>query len=431
MVTRQTGVVLVGFMTEDDGYKIDKTINSEWLNDITTQSIFSAFNREGFQARVVGGAIRNTLLGQKVKDIDFATTASPEQAINLAHEADLKVIPTGLKHGTITIVVGGAPFEVTTLREDVETDGRHAQVSFTKNWKTDASRRDFTINALYADEAGRLYDPVGGYEDVVAGRLRFIGEPVERIREDYLRILRYFRFQAEYNLKSVDNASLKACVAETKGLAGLSAERVISEVEKILTGPHAVHVINLMYDYAVLLEVLGLVAHPLTLEKLITLEKRFSDVPDVVLRLGALCCLKEEDGLYLSQRFKLSNQKKALICSLNRPDPTFVSDMSLAEAKVALYKLGPKVYQNKVLYCWVKAQADICDEAWTKLFELVDQWDVPEFPIRGQDLINLGMEKGPEIGVVLKALEVYWIQHDFKPGKSSLLDYVTSLMKTV
>jgi tRNA nucleotidyltransferase/poly(A) polymerase len=208
--------------------------DAAWLQQPETQRVFAALAVPGVETRAVGGAVRNTLLGLPTAEVDFATTALPEKVIALARSADLKAVPTGIEHGTVTLVANGVPFEVTTLRRDVETFGRHAIVAFTEDWAEDARRRDFTLNALYASSDGEVFDPLGGYADLVAGRVRFIGDAEARIKEDYLRILRFFRFNAYYGKGPLDADGLAACVALRDGLAQLSAERVAGEMMILL-----------------------------------------------------------------------------------------------------------------------------------------------------------------------------------------------------
>jgi len=213
--------------------------DAAWLEREETQAVFDALQAHGIETRAVGGAVRNTLLGLTVTEVDLATTAVPEEVMALAAKAGLKAVPTGIDHGTVTLVASGVPFEVTTLRRDVETFGRHARIAYTKDWEEDARRRDFTLNALYADRDGRVFDPLGGYADLRAGQVRFIGDAEERIKEDYLRILRFFRFHAYYGKGPLDPAGLAAAVRLRGGLDQLSAERVAAELRRILIAPQA------------------------------------------------------------------------------------------------------------------------------------------------------------------------------------------------
>ena len=212
---------------------------AEWLKRRETSAVFGALQGDRIETRAVGGAVRNALLGLPVTEIDLATTAEPESVMALAQEAGLKAVPTGIDHGTVTVIADGLPFEVTTLRRDVETFGRHAKIAYTTSWEEDAKRRDFTLNALYADRDGKVFDPLGSYDDLAAGRVRFIGDAEARIKEDFLRILRFFRFHAYYGKGDMDAAGLKAAVKLRAGLEQLSAERVAGELRRILVAPQA------------------------------------------------------------------------------------------------------------------------------------------------------------------------------------------------
>lgn len=394
---------------------------AEWLRSDATQAVFKALNTGDYEARAVGGAIRNTILGQKVKDIDIATNADPDTSMSLAQNAGLKVIPTGLQHGTITVVSDNIPYEVTTLRQDVETDGRRAKVAFTTNWKADASRRDFTMNALYVDAKGNLYDPLNGYEDLKAKRVRFIGNPTDRIREDYLRILRYFRFKAEYGLDTLDLPSLHACVREKEGLRQLSAERISTEMQRLLIAPAALKVIETMFSYGLLTDILGSIANPATLKKLIELDTILKHRPDCMLRLAVLSLYIREDGVRITKRFRLSNeQKKDLLQILQTPD-TVNKTLTELQAKELLYRLKTDAYRNKILYHW-SLSADLPDNSqWKKLYDLPETWQPPAFPLKGRHLSEIGVCNGPEMGKLLKSLEKTWIENDFSFSRKKLL----------
>ncbi len=412
---------MAGGMTSEKLVNINALANADWLNNCATQNVFNALNRDGYEARAVGGAIRNTLLGRTIKDIDLATTALPEISSQLAERAGLKVIPTGLQHGTVTIISEGIPYEVTTLRQDVETDGRRAKVAFTDCWKSDASRRDFTMNALYVDQSGKLHDPLNGYGDLMEKRVRFIGSPVERIREDYLRILRYFRFKAEYGLDTLDIPSLEACVRERGGLRQLSAERISAELIRLLIAPSAMTVVETMFHYGLLVELLGSVVSPLALQNLLQLDEELGNKPNGVLRLAVLSLYVDEDAYRISTRFKLSNEAKECLRHVLSEVPRITRDITETQAKIALYIIGMKSYRYKVLYEWAKEGASATDKHWMALFNLPKLWSTPEFPVKGRDLISLGYCKGPKIGITLRLLEKFWIQSDFKLTKKKLL----------
>lgn len=392
-----------------------------WFNQSGIRAIFEALEREGQEIRIVGGAVRNALLDRPVKDVDFATTATPDEVMDMAGRAGLKTVPTGFEHGTVTVIVGGKPFEVTTLREDVETDGRRAQVRFTRDWEKDAQRRDFTINALYAGSDGRIYDPLGGQADLAAARIRFIGDARQRIREDYLRILRFFRFNAEYGQGEFDRAGLDAAVVERAGLEKLSAERVRMEMLRLLAAPRAEAALQVMADFGFLAEILHGVPRLGVFHALTEIELALNQSPDPIRRLAALAVLTEEDAERLSQKLRLSNseRQRLLICAgaaLIRHLP------SEKEAKVMLYRLGREAYEDRVMLAWALSGAAPDDPAWRALLLLPERWRPPAFPVTGADLLTLGGEKGPLIGEILKELEKKWIESEFGCSREMLLE---------
>ena len=273
--------------THDAG--LPSLADADWLTREPTRTVFAALTAEGAQARAVGGAVRNALMGVPVKDVDIATTALPEEVLALAERAGLHAIPTGIEHGTVTVVADKTAFEVTTLRRDIETFGRHAKVTFTTDWREDAMRRDFTMNALYCDASGKVHDPLGGYGDLKAGRVRFIGDARQRIREDYLRILRFFRFGAQYgDAAAPDAAGLAAAAAEKAGMAQLSGERIRSELLLLLAAPGAVAALRSMRDVGIIAPLLGVAGEVELVERLAAIEAALQRAPDAVLRLAAL-----------------------------------------------------------------------------------------------------------------------------------------------
>ncbi|MEO1398202.1 MAG: CCA tRNA nucleotidyltransferase, partial [Pseudomonadota bacterium] len=285
-------------------------IDQPWLQEPSLQKILHLLSSDGGEARVNGGAVRNALMGEPIADIDIATTLEPQQIIDRARAANVKSVPTGIDHGTVTLVTGNHAYEVTTLRSDVETDGRHAVVRFGTDWKEDAGRRDLTMNALYCDALGTVFDPLGGYEDVLHRRVRFIGEAIERIREDRLRILRFFRFFAWYGSFRPDANGLRACVREKNGLRNLSAERVWQELSKLLAAPDPSRALLWMRQTGVLSVVLeesenwGID----TIHGLVAVEKERNWQPDAVLRLMAIVPPNKERLDAMSTRLKLPNK---------------------------------------------------------------------------------------------------------------------------
>ena len=287
--------------------------DAPWLKRPETARVFAALAAPGVETRAVGGAVRDSLLGLPVKEVDLATTALPQQVMALAVKAGLKAVPTGIEHGTVTVIADGVPFEVTTLRRDVETFGRHATVAFTDDWQEDARRRDFTLNALYAASDGTLFDPLGGYDDVLAGRVRFIGDAEARIKEDYLRILRFFRFNAYYGKGPFDRQGLRACVTLRGGMAQLSAERVAGEVRRILVAPQAMRAVEALFDYGLLAAILGGVPRLGRFGRLVAIEEALRREPDAMTRLAALAVFVSEDAGRLAARLHLSNAEQAVL----------------------------------------------------------------------------------------------------------------------
>ncbi len=389
-------------------------IDADWLTRPATQAVFAALARSGHEGRVVGGAVRNALIGKPVADIDIATPATPEQVIDAATAAGLNVVPTGLKHGTVTVMSEHTPHEVTTLRRDVETDGRHAVVAFTADWAADAGRRDFTINALYCDAAGVVHDPLGGYADLAARRVRFIGDAQARIREDYLRILRFFRFTAEYAEGEIDPHGLQASCELREGLQRLSAERIRVEVLKILTARRAPEMIDVMYDHAFWVPLLGLAPVPQHAKRLIALTPQ----SDALLRLFALSIATLEDAGQIAQRLRLSTAERE----------------RLAVCAWMVERVGNAMPDNTV-HRWIythgaerlREALDItetrrgADPTWPRLRNISVTWPRPTFPIRGRDLIERGLMPGPAMGETLRALEAWWMDQDFAPDRKPLL----------
>jgi poly(A) polymerase len=393
--------------------------DAEWFGKPELKSIFAALNRDGHEARIVGGALRNTLMGLPVRDVDFATTAMPEDVARFAVEAGLKSVPTGIDHGTITIVSNHLPFEVTTLRRDVETDGRRAKVAYTRDWAEDAARRDFTINALYADAGGGIFDPLGGMQDIAAGRVRFIGSARDRIREDYLRILRFFRFTADYSALSSDADGLSACIRERAGLVTLSAERVRAELLRILVTRRPDVALAAMTDSGLLTSLFGGVVRLAHFERLEAIEAQLGLAPAAIRRLAALAVMVEEDAERLAGRLKLSNAEAARLAAIAAHRPFIRAAMSETDAKVALYHIGAEAFRDRVLIAAARGPDDMDDLGI--LYALPDRWQAPELPVKGKHLIASGFQPGPEMGDTLKTLEEAWIASDFAMGLDELL----------
>ncbi len=389
---------------------------AEWLQLPTTQAVFTAITAGGFRARAVGGAVRNTLMGRPVADIDLATNAHPEDVMRLALAAGLSVHETGLQHGTVTVISSGTAFEVTTLRKDVATDGRHASVAFTTDWVTDASRRDFTINALYCDADGTIYDPLDGYGDVTAQRVRFIGDPVARIREDYLRILRFYRFSAVFGDGALDEVGHDAVRTEQAGLQQISAERICNEILKTLVGAHAPAILSAMATSGVLARVLDRDGDVARCHALIELERMLELAPDAVRRLLALGVFTRLDAEQLAVRLRLANTDRDRLTKWTEAHQTCLSDDRSIRA--ALYRMGSQTVLDVAL---LRAMQEEPTDAAERVLLTSRNWEIPSFPIAGHDLLLRGYSAGPMIGKTLRALETVWLASDFKLTREALL----------
>jgi poly(A) polymerase len=398
-----------------------------WLTAGALPRLLEVLDCDGEEARVVGGAVRNALLDVPIHEIDVATTAVPEEVVRRVQAAGFKAVPTGIDHGTVTVVIDKHPFEVTTLRRDVETDGRHAKVAFGRDWKTDAERRDFTINALSASRDGTVYDYVGGLADLAERHVRFIGEPKQRIEEDYLRILRFFRFHAACGTSDHPDAEgIAACIAGRGGLDALSRERVRMEVMKLVVAPHAVPTLISMADAGLLLRVLGGVGYLASFENMAKVEAAVGLAPDPVRRLGALGVTIAEDAERLAERLRLYNIEHERLASIaegwRRISPSFGE----AAARGLLYRLGPQAFTDHALLGWARSQASAQDPGWHGLATLPQRWTAPVFPLKAADFIKRGIEKGPALGAAIRAAEAAWIAAGF-PADQAAIEKIADL----
>jgi poly(A) polymerase len=390
-----------------------------WLERPETRAVLAALTAAGHEARIVGGTVRNALLGEPVTDIDIATTATPDEVMAAAAAAGLHAIPTGVSHGTVTMVANRVPFEVTTLREDVETFGRHARVAFTADWAADARRRDFTINALYCDADGAISDPIGGLADLAARRIRFIGDARARIREDALRILRFFRFHARYSPEAIDAAGLEACAKERRLLVQLSAERVRAELMKLLEAPGAARVIAAMAAHGFIVGILGRAPRIGLIERLVAQDVRMQRPADPLLRLSVLAVAVEEDRDHLAQRLRLSREEARDLVVI---DPRLMALVELDDhgRRRALYTLGVEHWRRMAMAGAASAEHPAEIAAWNALRTLPESWMVPKFPLAGRDALDLGLMPGPQIGALLAEIEAEWIASDFALNAAEL-----------
>ena len=392
---------------------------AEWLNAPGTRAVLAALNREGGEARFVGGAVRNALLGLPVSDVDLATTHAPERVMTLLEAAGLRAVPTGLEHGTVTALAEGRHFEITTLRQDVATDGRRAEVAYTDDWAADAARRDFTMNAIYADAAGRLYDPVGGLADLRARRVRFIGEARARIREDYLRILRFFRIHAWYGAGEFDPKGIAACATEKGGLERLSGERVQAELLKFLGAEDPVPALQAMEQTGVLAHLLPGPVDVKRISGLVRVERERLRGADPLRRLAGLLAGGEAGAAKLAGALRLSNAARARLVAMEGGAPVAL-DLSPQVVRSRIYREGKDIFLDRVVLAWAEAGPGF-DAEWQGLFESAGNFEPPQFPLSGKDAKGAGLTEGPAIGQALKALEEAWIASDFAIPRAELL----------
>jgi poly(A) polymerase len=388
-----------------------------WMTEGPAARVMRALTAEGDQARFVGGCVRDALVGRKIRDIDIATPLSPQRVTELLHKAGLKAVPTGIDHGTITAVANKTGVEVTTLRLDVETDGRRAKVAFTDDWQADAARRDLTINALSAEANGTVHDYFGGLEDLAAGRVRFVGDPRQRIAEDYLRLLRFFRFHADYATGDFDPAAVTAAKELAPKLKSLSGERLRQETLRLLIARRGVDVWGEMLS-------LGIVQHYLPwatsldrLRSVAELELRYRLPPDPIRRLAALTLTG--CGREVAETLRLSRAEGRRIIELGAPRDPF--DASSPQAvRRQIYQWGNDGALDRLLLDW-RDRIDVA--AGAAALEIIQSWPRPRFPLKGADIVKLGVPEGPRVGELVEKVEGWWIEQDFIPDRAACLVY--------
>jgi len=393
--------------------------DAPWLTSGPAARVLELLGGDGEEARVVGGAVRNALLKIPTGDIDIATTALPDEVIRRARAAGIKSVPTGIDHGTVTLVVDGQPFEVTTLREDTETFGRKARVAFGRDWIRDAERRDFTINGLSVDADRVVHDYVGGLDDIAAKRVRFIGDPDRRIAEDYLRILRFFRIHAAFGSGAPDREGYLACIRARAGLANLSAERMRMEMLKLMVAEGAAVAIGAMADGGLLLPILGGVAYTGPLGAMISAERMLGWKPDAIRRLAALAVAVTEDAKRVAARLRLTNAEAKALDSMGHRWWR-LAGMDEATARRRLYRLGADHYRDRLLLAWARAGGNTDSTHWRQLALLPERWRAPKFPLKAADFIARGIAEGPVLGQALALAEDAWLAADFPLEEGAL-----------
>jgi tRNA nucleotidyltransferase/poly(A) polymerase len=391
-----------------------------FLQEKPLAGVLSALNGGAEETRAVGGAVRNLLFGLPLAEIDLASTAEPKTLIERATAAGFKTVPTGIEHGTITVIADGKPFEVTTLREDVETDGRHAVVRFGRDWKKDAERRDFTINAMSLSADGTLHDYCGGLADIEARRVRFIGDADQRIAEDYLRVLRFFRFFAAYGEGEPDREGYLACARARDKLGSLSRERIRAEVLKMLSAKRAPEAMTALADTGIYDRVFANAPELPALAKLALIEASLEMQPDALRRLAAVAVRVDEDAAHLRERLRLSNAEYRRLHSMGDRWWQLRPSGGEAYARETLYRVGAEEFADRALLSFAHADASLADEGWGTLLALPSRWTPPRFPLSADDFIQRGVEKGPRLGKALAAAELAWIAAGFPEDATKL-----------
>ncbi len=431
----------------EPGQPIGRLAPQPWMTAAPTRAVMAALTADGSEVRFIGGCVRDAVARRPVQDIDIATAAPPGTVIAQLRRSGLKAVPTGIGHGTVTAVADGRPFEITTLRIDVETDGRHATVAFTNDWLADAARRDLTINAMSCTPDGAIFDYFNGLDDLAQGRVRFVGRAGERIAEDRLRILRFFRFYAHYGRPPPDPDALAACQAQAEGITDLSGERVRIELLKTLAAAEPAEVLRLMHDHGVLRFLLpeANAAGIGRLQRLAWLESRAtrldSVAPDPIRRLAALvmtadgCTAAAES---VAGRLRLANQERDRL--LSAVSGTLAArwpagpEQDEVRVRRALHHRGAEAVRDRLLLDWAEDLSQpvhdrhVRTEAWIGRLKATETWQASEFPLKGRDALALGVPAGPAVGALLSEVERWWEAEDFQPDRAACLDRLRALV---
>ena len=397
-----------------------------------TRTVVEALTADGADVRFVGGCVRDALLGRENSDIDIGTPDRPERVMALLDRAGIEshTVPRGIEHGTVTAVLGGTRHEITTLRRDERTDGRHAEVAFTDDWREDAARRDFTFNAMSMTPDGTLHDYFGGQADLTAGRVRFVGDPATRIAEDHLRLLRFFRFHAWYGRDAPDAEALDACMAALHTIWMLSGERVQAEMLKLLAASDPMPAVREMRNTGVLYELLPEAPETKRLGRLVGIERRLGAV-DPIRRLA--CLIAESDDAMsaanaVARRWRLSTDDGARLAALAAPPAPLTPDLDRRAQRRMIYRPGPALFRDRVLLAWADEWKSESEADWRAMLKTATEWKAPTLPVTGADVLALGVPEGPEVGRLLAAVEEWWIDRDFAPDYASALKHLGALI---
>ncbi len=390
--------------------------------------LFEAYQKNSIF--VVGGSVRDALLNREITDIDFATSLEPKSITEILDKENIKFIDVGIDHGTVTAIINERKFEITTFRNDIFTDGRHAQVSFSNSLEEDALRRDFTINAMYLDKSGNLIDPTDGKKDLENRIVRFIGNPDERIKEDYLRILRYFRFLALFGDISPDAEVMKTISANLDKLSVVSKERQWNELKSILSLSAPNNSISAMSEIGLLNDYFDGTSINDAFVNLIEIESRISLSIDPILRLSTLIENSLDKANTIIKKLPLSKSDSTDLLKLSTLNKKIVSYMSMKEVRYLLYLLGRDGFQKQILVNWAKDTNNKNEVNWRSLYEVAQSWEKPSFALTAKDVINMGISQGPMVGDILKEVEDWWAENDFIDDKFSLIERLKAIVQS-
>ena len=405
----------------------------EIIYDQDIQTIFKALNQE---ARLVGGCVRDSLLKKDINDVDIATPLPPDEVIKLLKKSNIKNIPTGLKHGTITAVINKRNFEITTLRRDKNCDGRHAEVEFTNSWQEDAARRDFTINAMSISFDSKLHDYFGGQSDLKNKIVRFVGDPKKRCEEDTLRILRFFRFNSFYGSNTPHKASLNACVQYANQIKNLSGERIQSEMVKILSSENTADTLDLMIENNILDDILPneVDLDIKSLRRLLNIEKNImiSSKPSPILRLASIILENKEEKIKaISKRWKLSRKDHKYLLTIAEEIKNQDFNIRFSNEKnekKAIRRLGKDMAFDLCILSYSVYGDEKQKEEYKNLYKKINSWDIPIFPVSGKDLINLGIKEGEKIGLLLSDAENWWEENNYEASSDEIIEHIITLI---
>ena len=388
------------------------------------EKIFNAFGESSIF--LVGGCVRDTLMNKLVTDIDFATPCGPLEVIEILNKSKINYVDIGIKFGTVTAILNDKKYEITSFRKDISTDGRHAEVEFSKEMEADAARRDFTINALYVDKDFKVYDFYNGQEDLKNSILRFIGDPQARIKEDYLRIMRFFRFLASNSSQSLDDDLLTILKAEASNLSIISKERLWDEFTEILKSENPITVLKLMQENSIFENISEGLKIDESFENLISIESKIKYV-DPILRLSLLFDNNSKKIENFVNNFHLSSKESKALLQLGEMNEKIVSYLSMKEVRFLLYKIGIGNFKNQIILNWARDVQNKNEVNWRSLYEVAISWERPKFDLESKDVLGMGINEGPLVGSILKEVEEWWAENDFIDDKFSLIERLKAI----